>query len=55
MIGSLDRSQYGQIYHDTFGKAAGRETCRKGWERWQKVLAANHWPVTLSRRSSVTF
>jgi len=38
---NLDRGEYGEIYHHTFGKAGGREACRKGWERWQKVFAAN--------------
>jgi len=43
----LDRSEYGLIYHQTFGKEAGREACRKGWERWQKALAANLGAIVL--------
>jgi hypothetical protein len=37
---NLDRAEYGEIYHRTFGKGAAREACRKGWERWQTVLAS---------------
>jgi hypothetical protein len=37
---NLDRAEYGEIYHRTFGKGTGREACRKGWERWQTVLAS---------------
>jgi hypothetical protein len=37
---NLDRAEYGEIYHRTFGKGAGREACRDGWQRWQKVLAS---------------
>jgi len=37
---NLDRGEYGLIYHRTFGKAAGREACQKGWDRWQKVLTS---------------
>jgi hypothetical protein len=34
---NFDRAEYGEIYHRTFGKGAGREACRQGWERWQEV------------------
>ena len=56
----LDRGEYGLMHHQTFGKAAGREACRKGWERWQQVLALNHGCIVLhphgthgSQRSSL--
>jgi hypothetical protein len=38
---NLDRSEYGKIYHQVFGKAASRGACRGGWERWQEALASN--------------
>jgi hypothetical protein len=44
---NLDRAEYGEIYHRTFGKGTGREACRKGWERWQKVLASDLGAVVL--------
>jgi hypothetical protein len=34
---NFDRAEYGEIYHRTFGKGAGREACRQAWERWQEV------------------
>src|SRR5262245_6608819 len=43
----LDRSEYGEIYHRTFGKAAKRTACREGWKRWQKVLASNLKAIVL--------
>jgi len=44
---NLDRGEYGLIYHQTFGKQIGREACRKGWERWQQVLASDHGFIVL--------
>jgi hypothetical protein len=37
---NLDRGEYGEIYHRTFGKTVGREACREGWEPWRAVLAS---------------
>ena len=37
---TLDRGEYGLIYRQTFGKETGREACRDGWRRWQKVRAS---------------
>jgi hypothetical protein len=37
---NLERGEYGLIYHQIFGKGAGREACRRGWERWRQVLAS---------------
>ena len=36
----LDRGEYGEIDHQTFGKKAGRKACREGWNRWQAMLAS---------------
>jgi hypothetical protein len=46
-IVNLDRGEYGLIYHQTFGKSAGREACRKGWERWQQLQTSDHGFIVL--------
>jgi hypothetical protein len=44
---SFNRAEYGEIYHRTFGKAAGRKACREGWERWQRVRASDLGAIVL--------
>ena len=49
---NLDRREYGEIYHRTFGKTAGREACRDGWRRWQKVWSSGHEMLVLQRHGA---
>ena len=37
MTSTMDRSDYGELYHRVFGKGASREDCRLGWERWRAI------------------
>ena len=40
---TMDRSDYGELYHRVFGKDAPRENCRQGWERWQARRSFFRW------------
>jgi len=44
---NLDRGEYGEIFRRTFGKSRGREACRQGWHRWEKVLATKAGAIVI--------
>ena len=43
----MTREEYGKLYHMVFGKAAGREACRQGWDRWQQVWKSGYDAVVM--------
>jgi hypothetical protein len=45
----INRGDYGELYHRTFGKSMNRQACREGWRRWQKVWASGNDGMILHR------
>ena len=43
----MTRNQYGKLHHMVFGKAAGRDACRKGWDRWQQVWKSGYAAIVI--------
>lgn len=43
----MTREDYGKLYHTVLGKAAGREACRQGWDRWRRIWEGGYDAIML--------